>query len=171
MPESADPIAVLSVSAPRRYFAAGVQAALGLVLILVAAQLPAPTPIGVFVLLIFGGLALWASITMFRATQRAIILSRDALIDSEGEVIALLTDISSVDSGFFAFKPSNGFLLRLSAPAPRRWVPGVWWRMGTRVGIGGATNGKAARDMANIITILLQDPGAGLPPAQDRPPQ
>ncbi|MEM8659146.1 MAG: hypothetical protein AAGF22_13705 [Pseudomonadota bacterium] len=161
-----DPIAVLSVSPPRRYFATGVQAGLGILLILVAGQLPSPTPFGILALLAFGGMALWAAYAMFQATTRSVVLTREALTDSEGEVIATLDQIQSVDSGFFAFKPSNGFLLRLKERGPRRWVPGVWWRMGTRVGIGGATNGKAARDMANIIQLIMTDPQAGLPPEE-----
>ena len=67
-------------------------------------------------------------------------------------------NIASVDRGAFAFKPSNGFTVRLKSPAPRAWLPGLWWRLGRRVGVGGATPGKAARDMADVITILLKDP-------------
>ncbi|WP_112322243.1 hypothetical protein [Oceanibium sediminis] len=160
-----EPIAVLSVSAPRRVFSALVQGGLGVLLISLGLSLPEPSLAATGALLIFGLGALYLTYRMYRATARDIILTRQELRDSTGELIAPLEQIASVDKGFFAFKPSNGFLLRLAEPAPRAWVPGVWWRMGTRVGIGGATNGKAARDMADIITILKADPDAGRPPA------
>ncbi len=164
MTEPTDPIAILSVSPIRRLFSTGVQAGLGVVLILTAGQLPDPSPLGLVTLLALGGVALWMAWNMYQATGRDVILTREAVTDSQGETIARLEDITSVDSGFFAFKPSNGFLLRLSSKASRRWVPGLWWRVGTRVGIGGATNGKAARDMADIIRLIKADPSAGLPP-------
>lgn len=164
MTDPTDPIAILSVSPIRRLFSTGVQAGLGVVLILTAGQLPDPSPLALVTLLALGGAALWMAWNMYHATSRDVILTREAVTDSQGETIARLDDIRSVDSGFFAFKPSNGFLLRLSSKHSRRWVPGLWWRMGTRVGIGGATNGKAARDMADIIRLIKADPSAGLPP-------
>ena len=100
------------------------------------------------------GLALALAHRSYQATARDLILTRRGLYDSTGEELARIDDIVSVDRGFFAFKPSNGFLLRRKTPGPRRWLPGLWWRMGTRVGVGGATNGKAAREMADLIMLL-----------------
>lgn len=161
MTEEDDIIAVLSVSTPRRLFAAFVQGALGLLLLALIAKLPDPTVLGVITLAGFGSLSLYFAVRMYRATATDVILTRKGLHDSSGAEIAAIDNIQSVDKGFFAFKPSNGFLLRLATPRPGAWVPGVWWRRGTRVGIGGATNGKAARDMADIIMILKADPTAG----------
>lgn len=164
MIDPSEPIAILSISPARRLFSTGVQAGLGVVLILTAGQLPDPNPAAIVILLGLGGLALWMAYTMYRATSRSLTLTRVAIIDSAGETVARLEDIRSVDSGFFAFKPSNGFLLRLTHKHARRWVPGLWWRWGTRIGVGGATNGKAARDMADIIRLIKADPTAGQPP-------
>lgn len=167
MTDLSDPIAVLKVSPARRVFGAGVQGALGLLLLSVAASLPEPTPWGIVALLVIGVISLVLAVRMYRATARALVLTREGLFDSTGAEIAALSNIKSVDKGFFAFKPSNGFLLRLSEPRPRGWVIGVWWRMGTRVGIGGATSGKAARDLADIIMLLKADPAAGFLPDPD----
>lgn len=165
MPDLNDPVAVLKISPARRLFSVGVQGALGMVLVLTAGQLPEPHPAGVFVLVGLGGLSLWMAYAMYRATGRDLVLTREGVFDSSGETVALMEDIAAVESGFFAFKPSNGFLIRLSTKHPRRWVPGLWWRVGRQAGVGGATNGKAARDMAEIIRLLKSDPNAGLPPA------
>lgn len=162
MTELPDQIAVLRVSSIRRGIAFAVQAALGVVLIAVALRLPDPAPLAVGALVILGALILWQAVRTFRATGRDVILTRAGLFDSSGERIAAIDDIAAVDRSAFAFKPSNGFALRLAAPAPRRWVPGVWWRIGTHVGVGGATSGKAAGDMADIIKLLKEDPRAGI---------
>lgn len=155
------PIATLRISPARRVFSAGVQAALGLVLIGTAAQLPEPHPLGLLTLIGIGVLCLAGSAGMYKATGRDVILTREGVFDSTGRTIARMEQIASVDRGFFAFKPSNGFMIKLTTPGTRAWVPGVWWRFGTRVGIGGATNGKAARDMADVIMLLKADPKAG----------
>jgi len=162
MTDLSDPLATLRISPARRVFSALIQATLGIVLIATAAQLPEPTPMGLAALVGFGIAALWLAWRMYQATGRNIVLTRDGVYDSAGQTIAQLDQIASVDRGIFAFKPSNGFLIRLKEPGTRIWMPGLWWRYGTRVGVGGATNGKAARDMADVITLLLMDPKAGL---------
>jgi len=154
MDRDQEPIALLSVSTPRRLFGAATQGGLGVLLIAVAMRLPEPSVPGVIALIAFGVLALALAHRSYQATARDLILTRRGLYDSTGEELARIDDIVSVDRGFFAFKPSNGFLLRRKTPGPRRWLPGLWWRMGTRVGVGGATNGKAAREMADLIMLL-----------------
>ena len=153
-----DPIAVLTVSPARRIFGTGLLVALGALLLWIWLTLPDKTLLATLVFAGVGGLALWQAQRFHQATARSIVLSAAGLTDSTGEVIAEMGNIASVDRGAFAFKPSNGFTVRLKSPAPRAWLPGLWWRLGRRVGVGGATPGKAARDMADVITILLKDP-------------
>lgn len=162
MHDLSDPVAILAVSTARRVFGAAIQIGLGGLLIVTAAGIPDPHPLALFLLIGVGLLCLWGAWQMFRATDRDLVLTREGLFESTGRPLALMSDIASVDRGVFAFKPSNGFLIRLKDPAPRAWVPGLWWRVGRRIGVGGATNGKAARHMADIITLLLADPRAGL---------
>jgi hypothetical protein len=70
-------------------------------------------------------------------------------------VIARWDEIKRVERGALAFKPSNGFLLTLEQPQPRAWVPGLWWRVGRRVGIGGITPAGEGRYMADQIAFRL----------------
>jgi hypothetical protein len=46
-------------------------------------------------------------------------------------------------------------MLRLSDKAPRAWYPGLWWRMGRRVGIGGVTSAAQTKAMAEIIAAMI----------------
>ena len=158
MADLSDPIATLRISPARRIFATAIQVGLGLVLISTAASLPEPAPLGLAVLIGFGILALWGGWSMYKATANDIVLTREGVFDSAGTVLATLENIDKVARSFYAFKPSNGFMIRLKAPMARKWGPGGWWRYGTRVGVGGATNGKAARDMADVIALMKADP-------------
>ncbi|HAR51528.1 MAG TPA: hypothetical protein DCS45_06565, partial [Roseovarius nubinhibens] len=50
------------------------------------------------------------------------------------------------------FKPSNGFIVILKEAQKPRWEPGMWWRLGRRVGIGGVTGAAEAKAMAEVIS-------------------
>lgn len=116
-----------------------------------------PANAGFQLLLIAIGLgALWVGEMLRRATTQAIELTQEGLRTSDGEVIVPWDQIASVDRGAFAFKPSNGFILRLVSRAPLRWRPGLWWRWGRRVGVGGVTPGTQTKAMADIIGLRLQ---------------
>ena len=71
--------------------------------------------------------------------------------------MARLEAVEGVERGAFAFKPSNGFLLRLSAPGPRAWSPGIWWRLDRRVGVGGVLRAGEARAAADLMHLMLQE--------------
>lgn len=162
LPSPKDTIAVLAASPFRRGVALTVQVALGGLLILVALALPSANLVVQAVLIAMGGFLLWRSHTIYQATARHLILTREGLFESSGRQLFAMDDVASVERGAFAFKPSNGFLVNLKVPARRAWVPGLWWRIGRRVGIGGVISGKAAKDMADVIALMLHPEGAAL---------
>ncbi|WP_424975226.1 hypothetical protein [Dinoroseobacter sp. S124A] len=101
----------------------------------------------------------WLGISMAQARPQGLELRSDGLYRADGEVICLLSEIVSVNRGAFAFKPSNGFLLRLAEPRDRAWMPGLYWRLGRFVGVGGVTH-KAQGDMiAETIALTLSSQG------------
>lgn len=115
---------------------------------------PAATGWMVFLGLMTAG-AGWLGIAMVQSRPQGLELRADGLYRADGELVCLLADIVSVNRGAFAFKPSNGFLLRLSRPQDRAWTPGLYWRLGHFVGVGGVTH-KAQGDMiAETIALTL----------------
>lgn len=148
--------AVVQASNARRLFAYGVLFSLGaLVLYTALARPPAVQWLGF--MLIFGVGMLWLAERLRRATRMTIELTETEIRDSSGEVLATMDEIKGVDRGVFAFKPSNGFTLVMNTKRPRGWAPGLWWRMGRRVGIGGATSAGQAKFMAEQIAFRLND--------------
>lgn len=154
---SNDILAKLDPTGPRRYVGVGMLLVLGGLLLYLAFVQP-PASLGWQALLIGLGLfALWLSHRMLLATTRQLFLTRDALIDSEGRVLVRVDEIEAIDRGMFALKPSNGFMLRLKNPAPREWHPGLWWRIGRRLAVGGVTPGSQSRPMADIISMMIAE--------------
>lgn len=138
----------------RRLMAVAMIAALGVVLIWTGIN---AAGLGAVMLVIGGGGVLVLADWLRRSTQHSVQLTREVLRESSGRVLCRVEDIAAVDRGMFAFKPSNGVLIRLKEKTTRVWAPGLWWRHGKVVGIGGVTPAPQAKAMADILTLYLKD--------------
>ncbi|APE44106.1 hypothetical protein BOO69_12335 [Sulfitobacter alexandrii] len=147
-------LATVQASAGRRILGIGCLLVLGVLLIYLAFATPPSLPWQAFLILVGAG-ALWCADAMRRATASRVELTPLVLRDADGTVIAQVDGISGIDRGFFAFKPSNGFLLKLDTPGGRAWRPGLWWRVGRRIGIGGMTPGSQTKFMSEVLSALL----------------
>ncbi|WP_037254535.1 hypothetical protein [Roseobacter sp. SK209-2-6] len=151
---SEEVLAKIEASGVRRVMGVGMLGCIGLVLIYIAMSTP-PSVGWLAFLLIVGFAALWLSWRMWQATAFHIELTETELRSSDGSLIAEVAEIEALDRGFFAFKPSNGFLIRLSSRGPRAWFPGLWWRAGRRIGIGGVTPGSQSKAMSEILAAMI----------------
>lgn len=150
-----EPIAKLYISPTRRVFALFVLISLGALLFWIAMVEAETDPIWRLVLVGAGLIALIQADRFRRATQIHLVLRAEGLFDSNGVLLAPFDQIIKVERGAFAFKPSNGFLIKLTEAHGRLWAPGLYWRMGKSVGVGGVTNASAAKALAETIAIML----------------
>lgn len=111
--------------------------------------------VGRIIVLGLGIASLVYSDMLRRATMCEIILTDEGVFDTTGRTLALFTDIENVQRGAFALKPSHGFSLIMKSPQTRVWAPGMWWRFGKRVGVGGVTPPGASKFMAEQIALRL----------------
>ncbi|QUJ75206.1 hypothetical protein KDD17_09235 [Sulfitobacter albidus] len=147
-------LATVAASPGRRVLGMVSLAGLGLLVIWLALS-EQPAFLWRLFLLGLGAGAIWIADLMRRATASRIELTETELRDADGTVIARIEDIEAMDRGFFAFKPSNGFLIRTRVGAPRAWRPGLWWRLGRRIGVGGMTPASQSKVMSEIIAVML----------------
>ena len=147
-------IARAAASPMRRGFACAVLYGLGGLLIYIALAQP-PAMIWIIFLIGFGAAVLFLAHRMRQATTVALELTQDTLRDDRGRVLAQLDQVRSVERGAFALKPSNGFTLVMHDKAPAAWQPGLWWRMGRRVGVGGTLSSGPAKFMAEQIALRI----------------
>lgn len=143
-------------SAPRRVFGTGVMYMLGATLVYVGLTQANTAAFG-FVLMVMGAVALYGGWKMWRVTGRMIELTENELRLSDGTLICKAVDLKKVDRSFFAFKPSNGFLVTTKISYPFAWAPGLWWRVGKRIGIGGVTPGAQGKMMADAISAMIAE--------------
>lgn len=147
-------LASVEASPIRRWIGVTMLVGLGGLVIYVALASPPALEWQIF-LIVLGVLALWMADRMRRATEHRIELTETELRSSEGLRIALVADIETMDRGVFAFKPSNGFLIKTRTPGLRTWRPGLWWRIGRRVGVGGVTPGGQTKTMSEILAAMI----------------
>lgn len=97
----------------------------------------------------------WFAWAMASAKASSLTFDGETLTDNAGVAVCHIDEVDRIERGFAMFKPSGGFAILLKAEKPRGWSPGLWWRWGKRIGVGGATYGRAARNMADSMSIAL----------------
>lgn len=147
-------IAVVEATAFRRWMAVATLVGVSVLLIYTGVQAGSSALLSVCAIAL-GIFSLVIGARLYQATRHRIELTSEGLRDSSGISIARLDEIASLDRGFLAFKPSNGFVLRTHAPSGKIWRPGLWWRIGRQVGVGGVVPGHQARFMADRLAELV----------------
>jgi hypothetical protein len=149
----------LRPSRPRLWFAIAALGAMALGLFWLALAHPLVGP-GWRAGLLVACLPLVLAIRALLASgRRVLILTREGLFDSVSGDVCRIGDIARVERGIFALRPARGFALRLTRPLGRRWVPGLWWRFGRNLGVGGLTGAAETRLMAEVLDALLAAQG------------
>lgn len=152
-------LARIGASGPRRVIGVGSMLGLGVVTLYLALSMPPVSPLWLGFLVVFGLGALAMGQWTWRTTAQELVLTEDGLFDSTGATLARLDEIERIDRGMFAVKPSNGFSLVLSTARGFAWRPGLWWRAGRRVAVGGMTPGHRTRPLADALTVKLMERG------------
>lgn len=147
-------LATAGASAGRRFLGLVSLGGLGLLMLYIAITESPALEWRIFLLVLGAGM-LWLTDVMRRATATKIELTETELRDTDGTRIALVEDIDGMDRGFFAFKPSNGFLLRTRTKGENVWRPGMWWRVGRRIGVGGMTPAHQCKHISEIIAVIM----------------
>ncbi|WP_170371479.1 hypothetical protein [Ruegeria arenilitoris] len=151
-----DVLATIQASSARRWMGVGMLVTVGVFVTYVALAAP-PAPEWQLFLFVVGGGALWLAHRVWHATADRIELTRTELRTGSGKLIAEVGEIEGVDRGVFAFKPSNGFLLTTRSKRGRAWAPGLWWRVGRRIGVGGMTSAAETKFLSEMLSAMLAE--------------
>ncbi|RFP87318.1 hypothetical protein DZK27_11720 [Rhodobacteraceae bacterium 63075] len=106
-------------------------------------------------ILLLGAALIWSGVRLWRDTEVSVRLVEDRLEESTGELIVTLDQVEEVVRGHLAFRPSNGFSLKLREEAEPRWRMGLWWRAGKRAAFGGAASSVQTRQLADALEKRL----------------
>ena len=160
-----DPNKVLITVTPalaRRILGAGAAAGLGILLVWLGFSVPNALGMQLFQLGL-GGVALAFAVYLWRVSATALELTTLELRERAGRVLTPVSEITKVERGMFAFKPSNGLLVVTRHKSQSAYVPGIWWRIGRWIGIGGLTNAGQSKAMGDVLAVLLKRQNADAP--------
>lgn len=160
MTENNEVLATAGASLPRRWLGIATMFSLGGLLIYLAFSTAPSFGWQVFLVVLGVGALVLADATR-RGTEKVIELTETELRMSDGEIIATLDEIEKVQRAMFDNKPSNGFALKLKNKRARRWLPGLWWAFGRRIGVGGVIPGHQSKSMAQILEALMAQKETG----------
>lgn len=155
--ENNEVIERITPNGPRRVMATGSLGMLGMLLVVVAASNPPSDISWTVFLVVVGAGSLWLSWKLWTVSGVTLELTRNELREETGRVLALIDNVKSVDRGFFAFKPAAGFRLSLKERGPTVYAPGLWWRRGRMLMVGGVTSGAQSKSVADLISLLLAE--------------
>jgi hypothetical protein len=154
-----DPFEVLADIPPRparRYAAVGMTVALALIVLWIAVALPQASIGYTIFLIVLGAICLWQAREMWNASAKTLQLTRSDLREEGGRVLTTIDNVERVDRGAFAFKPASGFLVKLKEPTDARvYAPGVWWRFGRTLAVGGVTGRQDGKNVADLMIVML----------------
>lgn len=148
-------LARLEPSPFRRGLGISMQVAMAGFLIWLALELPREVMAQRIGMLLFAALLIYGAYLTWRATATGIMLTASGLRDGSGRVLAEMVNIRDVSRGALSMRPSQGFSVLLHDRMSVAWVPGLWWRFGKRVGIGGLTQPALAKHMAETISGMI----------------
>ncbi len=141
---------------------------LGAMLVYLSVAAPPQTLVLRIFILGLGIVSLVMADLIRRATDTDIVLTPEGLRDGRGRMLCPMDNIASVERGPFALKPSNGFAVLMKTAPGRAWQPGLWWRLGRRLGVGGVTPGAQGKYMADVIAMQLKGVTDLMPTPDDR---
>ena len=100
---------------------------------------------------------LYGALRFWQASRTGLELTPSELRESGGRRIARVEDIVSVEREAFAvIKPANGFVIATRESQPAAMLPGIWWRLGKRIGIGGLTGAGEGKAMVELLRELIR---------------
>jgi hypothetical protein len=154
-------LATIRPKAARRVVATGMTGLLGAILVYIAAAFPPADLVWLVFLVALGALCLYWAWRLWVASGVVLELTRTEMREAGGRQLFAVADVDRVDSSAFAFKPAAGFLVHLTTPMSRVYAPGLWWRAGRRVAIGGVTARAEGKAVVELLNVMIADREGG----------
>jgi hypothetical protein len=153
------PLASLSCSPTKRIVIALIGLSVGGLIVYSAMTSASHSIIFKAALLLGGVITLLITLRTYQALGQSIFLTEQGLFLDSGQKLVAIEEVESVNRSAFAFKPSNGFVIVTRQSGQTGWAPGLWWRVGRSLGIGGSTPPAEGKFMADKINELIQGDG------------
>ena len=114
--------------------------------------------ISTVILLVVAGVFGWSAYRMATVPAKGIVFDGKSLETEDGLVLAKMDEIVDVQTSIFAMKPTNGFTLILNSTSKMPTRPGIFWRQGRHMGVGGLLRASEAKSIGKAIQAEVVRP-------------
>ena len=84
-------------------------------------------------------------------------INESGLFNLDDTLICSITDIERVDVSPYTFKSANGFIIHLKTRSAFKFVPGLFWQVGSRISIGGMISKSESKYLSNTLISFIEN--------------
>ena len=99
---------------------------------------------------------LWFRRFLSRYSKIGFVISTDGLFDLNMDLICTIDDIKKIDVSPYTFKSANGFIILLKTKSSFKSIPGLYWRVGKRISIGGLVSKNESKLLSGRLIEMFE---------------
>ena len=96
-------------------------------------------------------LGLWFIRFLKRYSKIGFLINQSGLFNLDGSIICKMDDIERIDISPYTFKSANGFIVILKTKSSFNLTPGLYWRLGKRISIGGLVSKSESKFLSQTL--------------------
>ena len=101
-------------------------------------------------------IAFWFKRFLSQYSNVGFLINKMGLYDLHENLICRISDIQRVDSSPYTFKSANGFIIILKEKTSFQLVPGLYWRLGRRISVGGLISKNESKLLSTAVANFLE---------------
>ena len=102
-------------------------------------------------------LALWFTRFLKRYSKVGFLINQSGLFNLDGSIICEIGDIEIIDVSPYTFKSANGFIVILKTKNSFKLIPGLYWRLGKRLSIGGLVSKTESKFLSQALLRFYEE--------------
>ena len=99
---------------------------------------------------------LWFKRFLKRYSNVGFLINDTGLFNLDETIVCKMSDIARVDVSPYTFKSANGFIVLLKTQSSFKSIPGLYWRLGKRISIGGLVSKNESKFLSGALLRFLE---------------
>ena len=108
-----------------------------------------------FLISIFLISTLWFKKFISQHPKVGFLLNQEGIFNLDNSIVCRIEDIETIDTSPYTFRSANGFIVFLRERSTFKIVPGLYWRLGNRISIGGLVSKAESKFLSTTMLNLM----------------
>ena len=101
-------------------------------------------------------LGLWLKRFLNRYSKIGFLINELGMFNLDESLIFKMDEIERIDVSPYTFKSANGFIILLKTKSSFKFIPGLYWRLGNRISIGGLVSKNESKFLSTTLLELYE---------------